>query len=118
MNLLKLGKRLLSFVVWTFIILFILTVLYYFDWINDSTYQILKLITLLLSIFIHSFLLGKTYSKKNYFEIIKFGLLLVLILLIPTLLFKKFQIKLLLYYVIVLSTSSLGSYMAIRKKNS
>ena len=57
--LLKYGKVLLINILSFLIILFFLTLIYYFNGIDDKTYSLLKLITLLISIFIQSFSLVK-----------------------------------------------------------
>ncbi len=99
-----------------FILLFLITILYYFNLINEKTFSILKLIILLLSIFINSFILGKNTKKKSYIEGIIYGVILITILLILTIILSKVQIKLLILYPLILLTSIFGS-ISYNKKN-
>ena len=99
-----------------FILLFLITILYYFNIINENTYSILKLIILLFSIFINSFILGKNTKKKSYIEGIIYGVILVSILLLLTIILSKIKIKLLIFYPLILITSILGSMIGKVKK--
>ena len=114
---LKYLKPLLLNILELFLLLFIVTILYYFNIINEKTFEVLKLIILLSTIFINSFIIGKTSNNKSYKEGIKYGVLLITILLTITLLLSKLQIKLLIFYPLILITSSLGSMIGNVKKN-
>jgi len=100
-----------------FLLLFLITIFYYFNLINEKTFEILKLIILLFSIFINSFILGKNTKKKSYLEGIIYGSILITILLILTVIFSKVQIKLLVFYPLIFITSILGSMIGSIKKN-
>lgn len=100
-----------------FLLLFLITILYYFNIINEKTFEVLKLIILLFSIFINSFILGKNTKKKSFIEGIIYGSILITILLIITIILSKIQIKLLIFYPLILITSILGSMMGSIKKN-
>ena len=100
-----------------FLLLFLITIFYYFNIINEKTFEILKLIILLFSIFINSFILGKNTKKKSYLEGIIYGSILITILLILTIIFSKVQIKLLVFYPLIFITSILGSMIGSIKKN-
>lgn len=113
----KYGKTILFNILELIILLFLITLLYYFNIINDKTYQVLKLIILLSSIFINSFILGTKSKTKGYLEGIKYGVLIISIILIITLITYKLQTKLLIYYPLILITSTLGSMIGITKKN-
>ena len=99
-----------------FILLFIITILYYFNLINEKTFSILKLIIILFSIFINSFILGKNTKKKRYIEGIIYGIILITILLLLTIILSKIKIKLLIFYPLILITSILGSIIGKTKK--
>lgn len=99
-----------------FILLFLITLLYYFNLINERTYDILKLIILLFTVFINSFILGKNTKKKDYIEGIIYGIILISILLILTIILSKVKIKLLVFYPLILITSILGSSINKIKK--
>ena len=98
------------------LVLLLLTVLNYYQLLPDGFYSFLKLMALLCTVFIQSFSLGKKTKKKGYLEGIKYGILLILILFLVTVLFSKWQIRTLLYYLLILSTSTLGSMIGISFK--
>lgn len=98
--------------------LLLTTTLYYFNVISPTTYNILKIITLLLSFFINSFILGQKALKKGYLEGIKLSLPIILLFLITTIITKNFSLKILLYYLIIILTSSFGSMVGINKKKN
>ena len=98
------------------ILLFFITILYYFNIINDSTYSVLKLIILLLSIFINSFILGINTSNKKYIEGIKYGIIFIILLFIPTIILNSFKIRVLIYYLLIIITSMFGSMFSVTKK--
>lgn len=99
-----------------FLFLIITTTLYYFNIISPKIYNIIKLITFLLSIFINSLILGKNTSSKGYLEGLKLSLFLIFLFLIITLITKSFAIKHLLYYLIIIITSVFGGMVGISNK--
>ena len=109
------GRYLLYLIISIIITTFILTISYYYNLIDDNTYKFLKLITLLLSIFGCSFFLGKKNKKKGLLTGIKFSLFIIFILFVITSLFSKFQIRLILYYIMIISSSCLGSVFGVNK---
>lgn len=109
-------KSILFNILELFLLIFIITILYYYNLINEKTFNILKLVILLLSIFINSFILGKNTKKKKYIEGIIYGIILISILLIITLILSKIKIQLLVYYPMILLTSILGSMIGGIKK--
>lgn len=101
------------------LVLLLTTTLYYFNIISPKTYNIVKLITFLLTLFINSFILGKKSKNKGYLEGIKLSTFIIIIFLIFTIITKSFSIKYLLYYLIIVITSSFGGMVGIsRKKES
>lgn len=96
--------------------LIFLTTFYYFDLIGDTFFSFLELITITINIFVNSFILGKKSNKNGYLEGAKFGGLIVLLFFIITLLFSKFHMNILIYYLIILVTAILGSMIGISKK--
>ena len=109
-------KAILFNVLELFLSLFLITIFYYFNIINEKTFTILKLILLLFSIFINSFILGKNTKRKDYLEGIIYGSILITILLIITIILSKVQIKLLIFYPLIVITSILGSTIDKTKK--
>ena len=96
--------------------LFIITIFYYFNLITMKTFSILKLLVILISTFISTFILGTKAKNKGYLEGIKQGLILIILFLIPTIITSNFNLKVLIYYLIILITSSLGSMIGINIK--
>ena len=88
----------------------------YFNLINEQTYNILKIVILLISIFFNSLFLGTKAKNKGYLEGIKLSLILIIIFLIPTVILSNFNITVLIYYLIMILTSSLGSMIGINIK--
>ena len=109
-------KAIIFNIIELFILLFLITLLYYFNLINEKTYSILKLIILLFSIFINSFILGKNTKRKKYIEGIIYGIIVISILLILTIILSKVKIKLLILYPLILITSLLASSISKIKK--
>lgn len=91
----------------------ILTIIDYFSLFNTS---IFKLIIPILGIFISSFISGKKTTKLGYLSGLKLGGLIILFFIILVLLLDKFNIKSLIYYLILLLTSTLGSMLGNIKK--
>ena len=114
----KYSKTIFYNIIELLIVLFLFTILYYFNIINNKTYEILKLITLLLSIFINSYLLGKKTKNKKYIEGIKYGILLIVLIFIPTIILSKINNRLLIYYPLILTTSTFGSMFSKIKINN
>lgn len=98
------------------ITLFITTTLYYFNIISQTTYNILKIIFLIISLFINSFILGKKSLKKGYLEGIKLSLPIITLFLIISLITNNFKPTILIYYLIILITSIFGSMVGISTK--
>lgn len=115
-SLLTYGKALFINIISLLITLFFITILYYYNVLDDKTYQLLKLIILLITIFIQSFSLGKKAVKKRYLSGISYGCIIIILLLIPTIFTHNFQFKLIFYYFIILGTSVLGSLFGFPKE--
>ena len=77
--------------------LLITTTIYYFNLINQTTYNILKIIFLLLSLFINGFILGKSSTKKGYLEGIKLSLPVIILFVIVSLITKNIKLTSLIY---------------------
>lgn len=113
----KYGLRILYTFLTIIILLTITTGLYYFNLINNNTYKILKIVIVIISILINSFILGKNTINKGYLEGIKFGLMIITIFFILTLVTSNsLKVSILLYYLILLITAIFGSMFGISKK--
>ena len=113
----KYGKRLIFTITSIIISLFLLTILYYFNIIGPNLNKVLKIVIILLNIFISSFILGKNTISKGYLEGIKFALIIIPIFIFISLItHSKLELKVILYYIIILITSNLGSMIGINRK--
>lgn len=113
----KLGKSLLYSLISFFFLTFILTLFNYVGFIKFKAVSIIEIIILFLSIFIGSFIMGKSSNKKGWLEGIKFALIIIAIIFLFNFLgFDSFKVQNLLYYVIIMSSSILGSMIGINLK--
>lgn len=113
----KYGLRLLYTFLTLIILLTITTILYYFNIINNSTYKISKIVIVIVSLFINSYILGKKTINKGYLEGIKLAFLIIPIFFILTLITNQsLKLSILLYYLIILITSIFGSMVGINRK--
>ena len=95
-----------------------LTILNYTGILTGNTLNIFSTILLFISIFIGGILTGRKANRKGYIEGIKFGtIIMVMILLINLLIFKnKFHLISILYYLLIIFISMVGSIVGIAKK--
>ncbi len=99
-------------------IIFILTILNYFGIMPYKILNIFKYILVFISTFIGSIYYGLQNKKKGIQEGIKFGLIIIIILLLFNYLvfLNKFNIKALIYYILILIVSILGSVIGVNIK--
>lgn len=113
-------KKILIHTGYFFILLLVstllLTIIDYFSLFNIKIIKVLRILIPILSLAIISYILGKSASKKGYIEGIKLGSIVILIFTIFILLFDKYQVKTLLFDLILLLTSMLSSMIGINQK--
>ena len=98
---------------------FIVTLFNYFNLLSSNVANTLILIIVIVSLFIGSFLLGKKSNKKGYLEGIKYSVIFILFLVIINLIFiKVFEIKSLIYFLIIIISSTFGSMLGINKNGT
>ena len=96
---------------------FIITILSYFNIINDSLITIFKMLIPIISVLSSSIVMGKNSTKKGWLEGLKLGILICILLFLFNLLgLNKFKINQLLFYGILIFTSIIGSMIGISKK--
>ena len=110
------GSKLILTMIEFITLLFLLTILYYFDLIHQETYSLFKLLILLGCISFNSFQLGSMVSNKGYKEGLRFGFIMITFLLIMSLFFTKIQLKSILYYILILASAVLGSTIGMSQK--
>ena len=116
-------KKLLSNFLFAFIFIIILigitTFFSYFNILNNNIIKIIKLLIPIIAIFISSFRMGKCGKKRGYLQGIYLGISFIsFIFLINLLFFKSLDLKLLIYYLIILLVSAFGGMFGITKKSN
>ncbi len=97
----------------------IFTLTNYFNIISDKTMSILKIIIPTISLFIGGIYLGMNTKLKGFCNGLKLGLVFISIMIILNIIFiSNFEFKNILYYLILLITTSLGSMIGINIKKS
>lgn len=98
--------------------IFLITLLNYYNIINYNILSVLLIIIPTIWIFIGGFLLGRVSNNKGYLEGIKFGLILVVLFLLISLLGiqNKFEIKSIIFYIILVVSSMIGGMIGISRK--
>lgn len=100
------------------VLTFIVTLLSYFNIMGDKVVSIFKIIIPIISVLIGGFYIGKKSVKKGFIEGLKLGLIFSIILVIFNYLGlgNSFKVKYLLFYLIIIITSILGSMIGINKR--
>lgn len=103
--------------IYILILTFILTILHYFNIINESILDISKLLIISISIIIGGYKVGKNSFKKGWLEGIKLALIIIFIFLILSWIFKfGFNWRTIIYYTIILISSMFGGMIGINKR--
>lgn len=115
---LKYLKALLYIIISILTLNIFISAFYYFNIIKDNTLTILRIITIIISMFIGGIYIGNKTNKKGYLEGIKISLIMIILLfLISYLGFgKSIKINTLIYYLIILISTTIGSMIGINKK--
>lgn len=121
MNFIKNVSLSILYIILTMVVLtFILTLFSYFNIIGDKVVSIFKIIIPVVSLFIGGFLIGKKSLKKGWLEGLKLSLIFLILLIIFEYLSldQSFNIKNILYYLILSISSIFGSMIGISKKTT
>lgn len=98
---------------------FLLNILNYFDILNSSVYKGILLLFLVISIISGSYYLGYKSDNKGYLNGIYFGVIISLLFIIISLIFKeKVTVSSFIYYLIIIIISSIGGTIGINNKTS
>ena len=113
----NLGVSLLYIIVPILVLTFISTLLHYLGLFNNSIMKIVKIIIPIVSMFIGGFIIGKKQGKNGWLEGLKLGLIFLLILTLLNMfgLNGSFSIKMIIYYLILIIATILGSIVGINK---
>ena len=115
-NIKKFSLSILSIIITIIFVSLFLTILYYFDYISTDTYKFFKIGALVITLIVNSIILGRNSIKNGYLDGIKLGILLILFCTIVTIVQKKISIHLILYNIIILISTTLGSMIGINTK--
>ena len=99
----------------------IFSILNYINLLGDNIFKFFKILIPIISIFVGSFILGRKSLKKGWLEGIKYGLIIIFIMSVFSLIFFKndMSIKSIFYYFILLLVSVTSSMVGISfKKNN
>jgi len=98
----------------------IISIFYYLNILNDGFNNYLLLISSFLSMLVGGIYIGLKSKEKGYIEGLKIGLISIFILMILSIILYKTNInyKNIIYYLILLSSSILGSMIGINKKKT
>lgn len=99
--------------------LFIITLFNYLNIIGPKVMGFFKIILVLLSLFIGGFINGKRSAKDGWLEGLKLSGLTLLIFILFSLIFSvfKWNLKTIIFYLIIIGTTTFGSMIGINKKN-
>ena len=90
----------------------------YFNILMGNVLKITELLIPIISIFIGSYILGKSSNNKGYIEGLKYGMAWIILFLIINLISKNFTYLSLIYYLILIIIAIVSSIIGInRRKN-
>lgn len=113
----KIGKAYIYVFSILLISTFIFSSLNYINFIGSKFFTIIKIIIPIISLLIGGFIVGKNSKKCGWLEGIKFGGIFILFLLLFNFLALKNtpDLKTIIYYLIILISSTIGSMFGITK---
>lgn len=115
----KLGISILWVISFFLSLTFIISLFNYFNIINDKIVEIVKILIPITSIFIGGLKIGKNSKNKGWLEGLKLGLIFVIFIVIFNFLALdvKFELKNIIFYIILTISCILGSMIGIMKKS-
>lgn len=112
-------KKILKGLIYTFSILLIGSILItLFSYLSEGMiYKTLKILIPIVSLFIGGIIIGKNSKNKGWLEGLKFGGITIILLVLIGLIFpnNNFDIKRIIYYLILIFISTIGSMLGISK---
>lgn len=114
----KLGISFIYILTSLLLLTFITTLFSYFNILNDKITSIIKILIPIICMLLGGFYIGRKSSKKGFLEGLKLGIIFSIALIIFNYLAlnNSFKIKYLLFYIILITSSVLGSMIGINKK--
>jgi len=111
-------KCLLGFILPILFMLLIVNLMYYFDIINNNIVKFLKIFVVICSSFITGIIRGYNSINKGYINGIKLSSIIVIFLFIISILLNEFNIKDIIYYIIIILSVTFGAMVGINKKKN
>lgn len=102
----------------SFVLTFLITLFSYFNILGEKATNTLLLLSTIISMIIGGIIIGKNSNKKGFIEGLKLGLIITILFLLFGYLGIKYNYKLndIIYYLILVTSSTLGSMIGINKK--
>lgn len=98
---------------------FLVTILNYIGLFKGTFFTILKFIIPAISMFIGGVIVGKNSEKKGWLNCLKIGVIAILIIILVSIIARNtFNIKNIIYYIMLLAICVFGSMIGISKKNN
>lgn len=95
---------------------FFASILSYYKLINDVVLSILELVIPIISTIVGGFFVGIKSEERGYKSGIIFGVLYTILNFIFALIFSCFKFKLVLFYLIIITSAMFGSMIGINKR--
>ncbi len=96
----------------------IFSIFYYFDIINLQIFNFFKLFSLIVSLFVCSFIVGDSYKIKGYVTGSRYSLMFIIPFFTCSLIFNTISIRLIIYYLIIFCSCCLGAIFSKHIKRS
>lgn len=111
-------KYILFYIILISMFSLITTIISYFDIINENTLLIIKRIIIGIINIITGLYIGKNSKEKGYLEGIKFGLIIIITMVIFTIIMPMLEIsiKSIIYYLVIGALMTIGSTIGINLK--
>lgn len=111
-------KTILFFISIVLILNLLSTILYYFNITSEKTNSILKIINFVITFIVSGIHIGRRSNKKGWIEGLKISSMIVLISILTIMILPsiKFTINTILYYVLIVLITSVGSMIGINFK--
>lgn len=111
-------KCLLGFMIPLLFMLLLLNTMYYYDIVNNNIVKFLKIFVVVISSFISGIIRGYNSINKGYINGIKLSIIVIITLLIISLILGEFNIKDIIYYIIIALSITFGSMIGINKRKN
>ena len=111
-------KCLLGFLLPIIFMLLIVNLMYYFDIISNNIVKFLKIFIVVFSSFLTGIIRGYNSNSKGYINGLKISIIIIGILFGLSLLLNEFNIKDIIYYIIIILSITFGAMVGINKKKN